>query len=94
MGYTRVGTDKDRQEVNRGYFLIVFTINIGSQNEDRKRSKLVLDCIMIITSVVPPELPMELSLAVNTSLVALSKYGGSSWIEERGDGYVEAYTVA
>lgn len=51
---------------------------VGSQyagvEQDRKRSKLLLDCVIIITSVVPPELPMELSLAVNASLVALSKY--------------------
>ncbi|KAG6918084.1 hypothetical protein DXG01_016536 [Tephrocybe rancida] len=49
------------------------TLSIGIER-DLKKSKLLLDCVLIITSVVPPELPMELSLAVNASLVALSKF--------------------
>ena len=36
-----------------------------------KKSKLLLDCVVIITSVVLAEHLMELSLAVNASLVAL-----------------------
>ena len=50
--------------------LIIFAIvasaavlHKGLQDESRNKFRLALHCIMILTSVVPPELPMELSLA-------------------------------
>ncbi|CAK9780742.1 hypothetical protein CC85DRAFT_329688 [Cutaneotrichosporon oleaginosum] len=61
-------------------FLLIFAIAasayvwIKGLERGLAKGKLLLDCILIITSVVPPELPMELSLAVNASLIALQKY--------------------
>ncbi|KAJ1920307.1 putative cation-transporting ATPase 1 [Mycoemilia scoparia] len=75
----RVSADNAEAYVFIG-FLLIFAILAsayvwieGGKDGRRAKSKLLLDCVLIITSVVPPELPMELSMAVNSSLVALSR---------------------
>jgi len=43
----------------------------GLKDPDRSRYKIMLRCILIITNVVPPELPMELSLTVNYAIITM-----------------------
>ena len=60
------------------FILLVFAIaashrvyTVGVLDGKRSQYELILRCIMIITSVVPPELPMQTAMAVNTALLAL-----------------------
>ena len=45
----------------------------GLQDDNRSQYELLLHCILIVTSVIPPELPMQMALAVNNSLMTLMK---------------------
>jgi cation-transporting ATPase 13A1 len=50
-----------------------YVLKQGMEQGDRTRYELLIHCILIITSVVPSDLPMQLALAVNASLMHLMK---------------------
>lgn len=56
------------------FFALIASYNVmkaGLADPDRSRYKIMIRCVLIITNVVPPELPMELSLAVNYSIITM-----------------------
>ena len=58
------------------FFAIVsssYVLYHGIQNENRSKYELLLHCILIVTSVIRPELPMQMAMAVNNSLMTLLK---------------------
>merc|ERR1719498_1836281 len=52
-----------------------FVFKRGLEKGDRTTHELLLKCVIIITSVVPRQLPMQMALAVNTALMSLFKTG-------------------
>jgi cation-transporting ATPase 13A1 len=81
-----LSTEKVSANTKEAAFLILFllffalissayVLKNGLETEERSHFELLLHCVLIITSVVPPELPMQLAMAVNSSLVALTKEG-------------------
>ena len=58
-------------------FLLMFAVAAAGyyisqtwHDPERSKTKILLYVVIIVTSVVPPELPMELTMAVNASLVS------------------------
>ena len=52
-----------------------YVLREGLRKGDRTTHELLLKCVIIITSVVPRQLPMQMAMAVNTALMALMKAG-------------------
>eukprot|EP01134_Creolimax_fragrantissima_P000954 CFRG0954T1 len=52
--------------ISSGYFL-----KRSLEDGERSRYDILLHCILIITSVVPPDLPMQMAFSINTSVSTL-----------------------
>lgn len=51
----------------------IYVLLVGLSDENRDKNKLFIRCIAIVTNVVPPELPMIMTIAVNSSVKYLKK---------------------
>jgi manganese-transporting P-type ATPase len=52
-----------------------YVLKEGLRKKEKTTHELLLKCVMIITSVVPRQLPMQMSMAVNMALMTLTKQG-------------------
>lgn len=52
-----------------------YVFNEGLKKGDRTTHELMLKCVMILTSVVPTQLPVQMAVSVNHALMALNKQG-------------------
>merc|ERR1719326_1296886 len=52
-----------------------YVLKKGLEDETRPTYKTLLRCTLIITSVVPPSLPMQMAFAVHTALMSLLRLG-------------------
>lgn len=50
-----------------------YVLKHGLENKARSSFELLLHCVMIITCVIPPQLPMQTAMAVNSAVLTLMK---------------------
>ena len=73
----------DSKETGAALFILLvfalisasFVVKKGLEKGDRTTHELLLKAIIIVTSVVPRQLPVQMALAVNHALMALMKEG-------------------
>ena len=64
----------------------------GLKEGKKSEYELLLKCVLILTSVVPPELPMQSALAVNTALMALIKARAHDFPQSRTSSHERSRT--
>jgi manganese-transporting P-type ATPase len=52
-----------------------YVLKEGLRKKEKTTHELLLKCVIIITSVVPRQFPMQMAMAVNMALMALNKNG-------------------
>lgn len=77
-------TEEVRDDSFDSLFLVIFllifaciasgyVLSKGLENKERSNFELLLHCVMIITCVIPPSLPMQTAMAVNSAVLTLMK---------------------
>ncbi len=52
-----------------------YVLKKGLEKGDRTTHELMVKCVIILTSVVPRQLPLQMAFAVNQAILALNKHG-------------------
>lgn len=52
-----------------------YVLKIGLEKKEKTTHELLIKCVIIITSVVPRQFPMQMAMAVNMALMTLNKVG-------------------
>ena len=81
--FSQQSVSADSKEIGAALFLLLifalvaawYVFKKGLEKGDRTTHELLLKCVIIITSVVPRQLPVQMAMAVNTALMALTKAG-------------------
>merc|ERR1712091_561370 len=53
----------------------LYVLHEGIKRGKQTTYELIIKCVLIITSIIPPTLPMQLSISINTAIMNLTRKG-------------------